>query len=245
MSSVSVTTHDFVVVSVQTVAFLADRILSPSRIMASVLKSYADRYDGEIQALPLPPDVPAELPRVILQSADQRFRFEAGPARISSIWQYQDDDREDLSSVTSRCREVLVHCLGELKPRVGRLALVITRARPTEHPAQILVEQFCNSNSQCEPFNRSSNFEIHNHKQYTPSQSDPKLTINSWVRCKTGTLTKNNSPAILVEQDLNTLAEDLERNRFDAASTTAFFDLTVQEADSILKKYFPGETSCP
>ena len=86
-------------------------------------------------------------------------------------------------------------------------------------------------------FNRSEAFEIHNHKVYTPEQGI-SYPINSWVRCKSGSMTPENRPVIVVEQDLNTLAEDL-RTRFTADEMRAFFETASREANGILGKYFP------
>ena len=240
MTSVSVTTQDFLVARVQVVAFPTERNLHPTKLIATLLTKYADRFDGELQALPLPQEIPAEVPRVILQSDDQRFRFEIGLGRLSSQWQRLDDETTDFQAIVTECVSVLEHCVTELTPRIGRLALVISRVCPCEAPAQALVQRFCREETQQAPFNRSSNFEIHNHKEYDLPEIEPKLTINSWVRCKTARLTKEDRPAILVEQDLNTRAEENEQRQFTAEQLRAYFQVVTGEADDILRKYFPG-----
>ena len=64
--------------------------------------------------------------------------------------------------------------------------------------------------------------------------------INSWVRCKTAKLRADNRPVILVEQDLNTLANEADSRRFEAGQIHAFFQMAAAEADEILRIYFPG-----
>jgi hypothetical protein len=240
MTSVSVTTQDFVVARVQVVAFPTERQLPPNKVIATLLTKYADRFNGDLLALPLPQDIPAEVPRAILQSSDQRFRFEIALSRLSSQWQRLDDETTNFEEVVSGCIDVLQYCVNELTPRVGRLALVVTRVCPCEAPAQTLIQRFCRDDTQQEPFNRSSNFEIHNHKEYVLPEIEPKLTINSWVRCKTASLAKTDRPAILVEQDLNTLAQENEQRQFTADQIRAYFKVVTREADDILRKYFPG-----
>ena len=50
----------------------------------------------------------------------------------------------------------------------------------------------------------------------------------------------DNRPVILVQQDLNTLATEMESRRLNPTQTHAFFEMAVIEADEILRKYFPA-----
>lgn len=238
MTETSLTVKDFSLVAVQVVAFLADRTVTASRIMTCVLKEYAEQFDGEPQALPLPPDVPADVPRVILKSDEPGYVFQAGPARISCSWAAQPGQSVALSDAMAGCAPVIVHCLKELQPQINRLALVINRAAEAEHPAQMLVERFCSKESQIEPFNRSSTFEIHNHKQFNANEL--QLAVNSWVRCRTGILIGPDRPAVLVEQDLNTVLTPDSQPQFDSETAARFYNSMAQEAEQILCKYFPN-----
>lgn len=228
MTSMSVKTSDFQVARVQVVAFPTDRQPPPTRVIATLLTKYPDRFDGDLQALPLPQNIPAEVPRAVLQSSDQRFRFEIGLGRLSSQWQRLEDETSNFQEVVSGCVNVLEYCVKELNPRLGRLALVISRICPCDAPAQTLIQRFCRDDTQQEPFNRSSNFEIHNHKDYVLPEIEPKLTINSWVRCKTARLAKSDCPAILVDQDLNTLAHENEQRQFTADQLRAYFRVVTR-----------------
>jgi hypothetical protein len=64
--------------------------------------------------------------------------------------------------------------------------------------------------------------------------------MNSWVRCKTGHRIADQAPLVLVEQDINTLASDAESRSFGADQVRTFFDAIVEEAEEILRKYFPA-----
>ena len=188
----------------------------------------------------LPEEVPPEIPRVVLQSSDKTLRLEAGPARMNCHWNRpKDGESPDLSIVVARCCEVQEQYVRETSVRVGRLGLVVTRICKVENPAQMLVRRFCNAESQKESFNRSANFEIHNHKEYTPQREGLAFKINSWVRCKTANLQGDGGPAILVEQDLNTLAAEIEQRRFDPEQIRQFSQAAAAEAEDIFRKYFP------
>lgn len=242
MAQKSLNFNEFFITSVELVAFLADRTVTSARVMSCVLKRFAELFDGEPQAIPLPPDVPAEIPRVILKSSQPGYVFQAGPARISCSWTMQEPGIGNVDAVET-CSEVMVHCLNALQPQINRLALIIHRASPVENPARILIEQFCSQNRQAEPFNRSSTFEIHNHKQYV--LSDVGFAINSWVRCRTGILLKGEQPAVLVEQDLNTVLAQDSRTMYDAETADQFYKSAAAEAHQILSKYFPAQTQLP
>ena len=233
-----ITAQQFSTISVQAVAFVSDRLVASGKVMAAVLKNYADRYDGDPQALPLPPDMPAEIPRVILKSAEPRYKFEASPTRLASQWMRNDDGEFTLADLTAECGEVIAHCMTELNPHVGRLALVLTRFIHVDDPAQSLVSRFCSADAQAEPFNRSTTFEIHNHKRYQPLGLES--TVNSWVRCRTGVVGDDKSPAIVIEQDINTLVEDSATSSFNADDALQFYRASAGEADKIIAKYFPG-----
>ncbi|HUG66251.1 MAG TPA: hypothetical protein VMM76_00785 [Pirellulaceae bacterium] len=65
------------------------------------------------------------------------------------------------------------------------------------------------------------------------------MDINSWVRCKSGARVADNAPVIIVEQDINSLNEELNTRRFDGQQLEGFVSMACQEADGILKLYFP------
>ena len=141
--------------------------------------------------------------------------------------------------MVSSCIEVLEHYIQGMELQVSRLALVLTRVYSTNNPAQLLVERFCKAELQSTLFDHSENFEIHNQK---PLQLKD-FSINSWTRCKTAGLLIDNRPvtAIIVEQDLNTLGEEVEQRRFTIEEIRSYFLVTSAEAEAILQLYFPNE----
>jgi hypothetical protein len=233
---------DFTVQFVQTVIFTPEPSgFTTGKAVATILARFRDRFDGEMQVLPLPPEIPAELPRIVLQSADGRWRLNMGPSRIDCFWNNKSTTPPpSLPTLVRDCAEIPEYYAQESSARVGRVAMVVQRLFPVDNPAQMLIEQFCSESSQREPFNRPETFEIHNHKVYTPQQGIA-YRVNSWVRCKSVTLAGDNRPAISVEQDINTLAENVEPRRFVSPGMLAFFDTAAHEADDILHKYFPNQ----
>lgn len=237
-----VASKQFAIVAVHTAVFTPDHgEFNSAKLVSAVFKSFPDRFQGELQALPMPGDVPPEIPRVVLQSPDKTWKVEAGPARISSFWGCPKGDEEaDFFGVVARCSEVQEAYVRETGVRVGRLGLLVTRVCRVDNPAEVLIHRFCNAESQIEPFNRSANFEIHNHKEYAPQRPELSFRINSWVRCKTATFQEDGGPMIMVEQDLNTLATESQERRFAPEQIRNFFQASAAESDDIFRKYFPG-----
>jgi hypothetical protein len=241
MAAQMATWQQFTLRSVQAAMFTGGSSeFTTSRVLSTILREFAERFTGEIQALPLPPSYPRELPRVMLQSNDGSWQMSASLCSLSCTWLQKDPAVSvQRDNRISECAKVLEQYVSENKVLVGRLGLVLQNAYPTEAPALTLIRRFCTEQSQIEPFNRSENFEIHNHKVYTPAGVD--YPVNSWVRCQSGVLEPEKASAILVLQDLNTVAEDLAQDRFDAEKVHTFFSVATAESGSILKKYFPGE----
>jgi hypothetical protein len=210
---------------------------SQAATLATILNRYASRFDGDVQALPLPPNAPSELPRLILTSKDNAFKLQAGPARIDSFWASTPGGKEDDAF---SCIEVLDHYLRntEKPPIIGRVALVITRIADHKNPARELIERFCNAESAERLFGNSESFEIHNHKVYELRATG--LRINSWMRCRAVRMIKpEEKNIVLVEQDLNTIGDDVNRRVLDANEIGRFFKGAADEANDTLRKYFP------
>ncbi len=227
---------DFSVESLQASAFFPAGIpFVSSKAVGAVLKHFAHLFDGELQVLPIPDDVPPSVPRVILAGGNNRRRFHAGPSRVDCIMATPDDVPASVSELESIAKKYI----NELQLVPIRLGLVVTRACPIEDPAKTLIAAFCNATSQSAegPFSRSATFEIRNHKQYQPPGLD--YNVNSWVRC-TCRKHGSNENAVVVVQDINTLPTD--DRKFDDEMISRFFGAAHVAADEILARYFPGST---
>lgn len=235
---------EFTVQLVQATIFTPDLSkFVTGKAVAAILAKFRERFDGEMQVLPLPQEAPAVLPRIVLQSGDESWRLNMGPSRLDCIWSNKPaSPPPSLPLRVKECAEVPQHYALESSVGVNRVALVVHRVFPVENAAQKLIGQFCSVSSQQEPFNRSETFETHNHKVYVPGHGID-YQINSWVRCKSVTLAVDNRPAILVEQDLNSLAPETDTRRFAGPEMHAFFEAAGHESDDILRKYFPHQES--
>lgn len=230
---------DFRLLSVQAALFFLDaKSFSQSLFLANMLGKFVKRYDGAVQALPFRDEAPPEIPRIVLQSEDGQWKLQAALNRVDSFWNANDLSQET-TGIIGQCAEVVKY-FAEVTPnlQITRLALVLNRITQTERPAQELIDRFCNEDSKIKPFNRSENFEIHNHKRYRLKQTD--YIINSWVRCRGGQVIQPQAArAVTIEQDINTI-EDVE-SIFDLEKATRFYQECQNEMNEILLIYFPEE----
>ncbi len=233
---------DFQIGTVQTSIFNAEpSAFASGRAVKIMLREFGERFDGEMQALPLAVDALPQIPHAVLNSENMEWRLKMGPARIDAIWtRIMDSPPDQLSKVAADLAKMVGHYVRAENISVNRVAFIVERFCRTTNPANELIKRFCNKESQQEPFNRSSTFEIHNHKVYSPRKPGIEFEINSWVRCKTAILEIDKSPIVAVVQDLNSRSEDAEKNRFQFDQFTAFVDTAVTEANDIFSKYFPG-----
>jgi hypothetical protein len=234
-----ITWQEFKIDSIQTVIFTPDRTeFSAPKAIAAVFAHFSEIYNGNMQVMPIPMGAPGEIPHVILQSAERdngQHSLSMAPLRTESSWRRHPDGPPADAEEAFDCAKVLEQYVDATHVNVSRVALIISRFCPNPNPALTLIQTFCKEETRQGPFSRSESFEIHNHKIYLPQGAE--FRINSWVRCKSATMTKDNSPIVAVEQDLNTLGNEIRR--FDSQKIHSFFQTAVTEAEQIFRKYFP------
>lgn len=250
--SLMIRPRDFRLFAVQVAAFTpsADE-LKTSQVLASLIPDFAELYDGEIISTPSPAKFEIygekygiKIPqRVTLTSEDSRWKFEAVPERSDSHWvsQSRDDGTETLIAKCQACLDPLLRYPITNDIQIGRLALIVRRWLPHTDPALALASQFCKPGLVDEaeanaPFRHSQDFQLHNRKRYASSVDE--IVINSWLRCRSDVLIHERA-AITIEQDINTLSEELEGRAFRADQVSAYVQWAAEEADRILNLYFP------
>jgi hypothetical protein len=127
-----------------------------------------------------------------------------------------------------------------LEARVGRMACLCSRVANAPNPGREIAEHFCRQQWLDGPLNRPATFELHAHKRFRMADF---VDVNSWFRCKSaslkGTEGQPDTTVVLVEQDFNTLAEQLENAQFTLAEVQQFFEKAPGELQEVLNLYFP------
>lgn len=236
----AVTAPEFQVVAVQVAAFTEPAEISTVRFVDRFLKQVSGRFDQEPRDLG--DGLPPEIPRFVLQSRAGDWRCQVGRTRVDVFWNRQDGTAGVGAEMLVEAAGVVLAYAETMEPRVDRLAAVVTRAAAHESPSLMLARHFCSPEWDRQPFDRPASFEVHALKQYALGE----FAVNSWVRCKSGTLTIDgkSKPIVLVEQDLNTRL-DASRDAsppssFDRDAMDRFWRACPPESDTILGLYFPS-----
>jgi hypothetical protein len=233
----------FRLASAQATIFTPDASISTAQLVRDLLPKWLNEpFDGEPLILPQPPvdALPRDIPRVVLQSSKGEMRCELAAARVNMYWTRTSANTPDpdLGAFFARTTGLFSDYLRVLPTRVGRLAAVINRFAQHESPGAFLAEQFCKPELRRAPFNRPESFELHAHKKFALSG---RFEVNSWVRNKTGAshFDELSSAIVLVEQDLNTLAESAAAEAFTEQDISEYFALCARNFDNILALYYP------
>lgn len=236
----SIRGSDFALAACQASLFTPDEEISAMKLIKGLLSRWIERFNEEPIVIPHE-GLPREVPRVILRSTGEVWRCEIASARINIFWKKNSPDTPapSLAQFYGDASELLSEYRSFLGARVGRMAAVVTRYARHSDPGLFLASHFCNDRWLSAPFNRPESFELHAHKRFTFSE---RFMVNSWVRNKTGQLSFGDEtvPIVLIEQDLNTLNEEITTRDFSSAEMKDFFTAVPAELDTILGLYFPA-----
>ena len=209
----------------------------PASILAYLLETVGNIFDGEPLSMPLPPDAPPQIPRIILSSKDHAHKIEVAKERANIFWfRTKEEEDPDLRHLVDEFHNILKGYVSSINVEPARISAVLSRFTPVENPAKVLAEHFCKQELNSGPLNRPENFELHSHKRFTMSQD---YIVNSWLRAKTGQTKADKRRVIIVEQDINTLAEEAETRKYNPDEIKGFYDAVIDEFNSILSLYFP------
>ena len=238
------TSTDFGLASCQATLFTPHAEVSSARLLSKLLPHWIHRFDGEPIVLPVPDGIPKQVPRVILQSKSEAWRCEIAAARIDLSWKPVVKKGHEVEFTHHRgfygeVVSLLLDYAKTIDSPVGRLAAVINRYAAVAKPAPLLASHFCQHRWLESPLNRPMGFELHAYKSFLLAG---RFHVNSWVRNKTGTsrMGDTEQPIVLVEQDFNTLAEDLNNRQFTADEIREFFEIVSKGLDETLALYYPS-----
>ena len=196
-------------------------------------------FDGEPVIFPIPVDAPAEIPRIILASKDQRYRCNMATNRLEFMYDEPDQPGKELKSLTEPyslvLRSLAEYLKGELKVSVFRLGFVITNlAFPGEEPVRIIRKTFIRDDI----LSSSHRLEISIlNRSILSAMNDVEL--NKWWRVSSmGVPTQEGEKqALSVLFDFNTVPE--KRYDFGPQFITEFCGFVASQAINDLTILFP------
>lgn len=212
--------------------------LVPFRTLSKFYQKYAEDLDADPMILPLPPEAPPEIPRMIFSSLAGCWRLEIALNRVNYQWQRQSRDTTPITIADffRKATTLFAEYRASAEPDIVRIAGVVSRAAPKENAGLYLATHFCQPRWIDAPLNRPESFELHAHKRFRIGE---QFEVNSWARAKTGSLAEERTPVIIFEQDLNTVIEGSDAKTYDQQELEKFYAAASAEYDEILRLYFP------
>jgi hypothetical protein len=240
---------EFRLITLQAVIYTPDLKFSSANALGHLLGTHSGRLNGVPTALPISPDAPPEVPRLVLQSEDSSLRLQAAPSRLDVACAQETIPPEEVSKFIAFAVELFAGYVAAMKGEVKRVACVAHRFAPDEHGAMDVAKHFCKpellqaEGGRQAPLNRPSDFEIHAAKQFDFGGGG-WLKVNSWFRCKSANLKFGNkalAPGVLLEQDFNTVAvEQPDARLFEPGEIKRFFEEAPAELQKVVDLYFPS-----
>jgi hypothetical protein len=233
-----ITADQFHPVSIQVSGWSGTVELNQRAVLIDALQRWSSVYNADPISLPsLPTGIPLgvmqEVPTTILQSRDQTQRLDLGRSRINLHWAVNSEQEPlDLAASSTTLAERLTTLFAHGGANLARLALVVNRLATVENPGRELCVAFCKPSVADGPLSTVQGFELHTHQVVTIT---PQVRANHWTRLKTATTPgQTGYQYVLLEQDLNTLAEEITTRRFTRRTTLAFFERALEQANTQL-----------
>lgn len=225
----------FSVQSCQASAYTPGHQLATGRFLRDLFPRWSRRFDAEPIVAPSPDGL-----RFALLSASTMWRCELSGPRIDLYWVRPDPaaPQIQLADFYAAAGPFLAEYTEFFGLRVGRLAAIVIRVAMHETPGAALARHFCRDAWQDQVLDGAESFELHVHRR---TQLADRFAVNARLRSATGVAANIAAPStIVVEQDLNTLADDLDAKDFQGPEMAEFFTLAAREHDTALELAYPG-----
>ncbi len=229
---------DFLLNNLQGTIFTPAHRIVPMNILGKISANLATKFDGSPTVLPLPDDAPAEFPRLTFKSKDEQWELQLASARTNYRWSQRAETQQvSVQEFSGEFLSFLENFLKIENPRIGRMAVVLSRYLLIPEPATLLSRHFCKEVWLKNAMSNPRSFELHSHKR---TKIGNTFEVNEWIRFKTGQLTFPNTPKrpiLVVEHDVNTLPEQTSTAAYSLENLKSFLAAAQDEMDSCLKAF--------
>jgi len=67
-------------------------ITNKPKLVSNINDALQGLFDGDLAILPIPDDAPAEIPRIILKSNDEKYTLQITTKRVNFFYNYRPED---------------------------------------------------------------------------------------------------------------------------------------------------------
>lgn len=205
---------DFLLRSLQAAIFGTIDIRDPLEVGHHVRSATGDLLDGEPLVLPLPPDAPLEIPRIVLKSKDERYSCNVSGVRLDLFYRDKDPSRKwvDLRDEYLQYLVATSHTLVEtLQATITRLGSVAEFEVPIEISPSLAMRRAYLKEGIL-PGEHEIQLGVLLRQSWQP------IEINRWVRL----IGKEGESALRVVVDINTIPE--KKYNFDIDGIESFYN---------------------
>ncbi len=198
--------------SLQGVLFINNLNLTDKLFVAQLLgKLKSIDFSNNPTVLPLPPDAPLEVPRIILRSNDGVFNLNISPTRIDLFYNNKQSDKEDVpvgdikeieKKIIEILKEISEILITKLSVNIPRLAVVSNYLiKLKESSKKYMLSKFMKEGVVGDVKEIQLNF--------LTNKEVNKYKLNEWIKFNTLRNLKNvkDDTAVLLSIDLNSLTE--------------------------------------
>lgn len=193
-------------------------------------------FDGDPIIVPIPDDVPSEIPRIRMSSKDGRYNLATGRSRLDFIFRYQEDDVKNSFPIPGLFEKFLIifkYFREIIHTQITRCAIVTNWIIELEKSpsAEFLLLKYIRSKT---PIMKPYELELH----YLTKESIAGFEVNKWTRIKSARKTSEpvQNRFIVFHMDINTLAE--MAYEFDKKSLQRFLDQSSKIINDSIVKHF-------
>ena len=231
-------TAQFKIASIQCSIFTPSFSFQQAAFLAYLLEHWGEKFDGSPTSIPLPDNAPPEIPSIILTSNDNSLKMNVSRQRTDISWNRTSSEvNPDVRAVVDEMNDILRDIIKDQVVSADRLAFILNRFAPVEDTAKVLAAHFCKDEWLTTVLKQPEHFELHVLKRHALATG--QFNVNNWFRVRTGRLVADSKSAVLVQQDINTIAEEPESQRFEPEQIQAFFHEAIELDDQVLALYFP------
>ena len=195
-------------VRLQTAVFLSTLNLKPILDLAKTIQDTSNGLlDIDPIVLPVPSDAPAEIPRIILKGAHERWVYQVCASRLDFVFQLPQSElgKAEFGTIIRQQADVSAAIWGAISAKFNasgnRIGIVSTFLSVTDSAVRSLRSRFLPSSTAPEPH------ELQLHALHRIALGD--VLVNRWTRCIAGQAQSANPPqeSMRIEIDVNTLPE--------------------------------------
>ena len=189
-------------------------------------------FDGEPMILPIPSEVPSEVPRIIIKSKDKKYACNVSLNRIDLLFNPQEEDEKNIEIVKDQYYRLLLD-LSKLLSSIQRIGMIANLSlKLTENSNTYILRKYIKKDCH---ISETDKLQIHAlHKVNLPNN----IKMNRWLRIMTtqSSSQPDNDKYLSITIDVNSVAEITYE--FDERLLQSTFMDSLENMKNLIEEHF-------